>query len=135
MRTSSHQIERIRKTERWFLQKITGLYKDNITKKFINSKLLYDRANENRIDHELIRYNLKTINKMNDSEHDHIRSITNFNKNYINSNEYKPLHHYHYLHSKNSLINDNKLLIYNKGLRDPNKLLYVQNQNPKEKLT
>lgn len=63
------------------------------------------------------------------SDHDHIRDITNFDENYINSNEYKPLNYYNHLHNKNRLVNDNKMLIYNKGLRNPNKLLYVQNQN------
>lgn len=33
MQTSSHQMERIRKAERWFLRKITGLSKDKKTKK------------------------------------------------------------------------------------------------------
>lgn len=134
MQTSSHQMERIRKTERWFLRKITGLYKDNRTKKYINSEILYNESNINRIDQKLIRNNLKTINKINNNEHDHIRNITNFSEDYINTNEYKPLSYYHNLHTKKRLINDKKLLIYNRGMKNPNKLLYVQNQNNIEKL-
>lgn len=129
MQISSHQMERLRKTERWFLRKITGLYKDIKTKKFINSTRLYNEANINRIDQELIRNNLRTIHKISNSVHDHIRDITNFDENYLNTNEYKPLNYYYHLHNENRLIKDNKLLIYNRGHRNPNKLLYVQNQN------
>lgn len=133
MQISSHQMERLRKSERWFLRKITGLYKNNKTKKYINSEILYNESKVNRIDQELIRNNLKLINKINNSDHDHIKNITNFNENYINTNEYKPLNYYHHLHTKNRLINEKKLLIYNRGMKNPNKLLYVQNQNRIEK--
>lgn len=134
MQMSSYQMERLRRAERWFLRKITGVYKDNTTKKYINSKQLYREARINRIDQELIRNNIKTINKINNSQHDYIKNITNYDENYINTSEYKPLNYYHHMHTKNNLLLDKKLLIYNKGLRNPNKLLYVLNQNNIENL-
>lgn len=134
MQISSHQMERIRKIERWFLRKITKLYRDNTTKKFINSKQLYTETKINRIDQELIRNNIKTIIKINNSEHEHIRNIANHDENYININEYKPINYYHHLHTRNSLINNNKILIFNRGTRNPNQLLYVQNQNMIEQI-
>lgn len=134
MQISSHQMERLRKEERWFLRKITGLYRENTTQKYINSKRLYDETKINRIDQELIRNNIKTITKIKNSEHEHIRKITNYDENYMNTNEYKPINYYHQLHMEGNLLNDNKLLIYNRGTRNPNQILYVKNQNNIEQI-
>ena len=129
MQISSNQMEKLRKIERWFLRKITGLYKEKTTKKYINSKILYEESQINRLDHTMIKNNLKFINKINSNNNEHIKNITNFDENYINTNKYKPLNYYHHLHEKKILFQDKKLLIFNRGQRDTNKILYVTNQN------
>lgn len=66
------------------------------------------------------------------NENEFISEIANFDENYIRSNKYRPLNFFSHLNEKNELYQDNKLLIYNKGARDPHKLLYVTNQNETE---
>lgn len=127
MQVSSNQIERLRRAERWFLRKITGLHRNKTTKKYHNSTRLYTETKINRFDQELIKNNLKFINKQNENEH--INTLIINNENYINTSKYKPINYYHHLHSKELLIQENKLLIFNKGYRNPNQILYVTNQN------
>lgn len=129
LQISSHQMERLRKTERWFLRKITGLNRNNMTNKYINSKQLYDETGINRIDQELIKHNIKTIQKMKQNENEHINNTVNYDEQYINTNKYKPINYYHHLSEKKYLSQDNKLLIFNKGLRNNSKTLYVTTQN------
>lgn len=129
MQISSNQMEKIRQIERWYLRKITGLYKNTQTKKFINSKILYEKTQIERIDQTMMKNNLKFINKIKNNNNEHIRDITKFDENYINANKYKPLNYYHHMNDKNTLIQDKKLLIFNRGQRNPNQTLYVTNQN------
>lgn len=129
MQISSHQMERIRKTERWFLRKATGIYKNKTTHKYINSKTLYENANINRIDRKLIETNVKFIEKTKMNENNFIRQIADFHENYTNTNKYKPLSIFWHLNQNNQLFKEKKLLYFNKGFRNPNKLVYVTNQN------
>lgn len=129
MRISSNQMERIRRTERWFLRKITNLYRNHNTKKFINSKILYEKSNINRIDHEMIKNNIKVINKISNNENEFISSIISNNHEQTNTSTYKPINYFHQLNSQNRLIENNNVLIFNKGHRNPNRILYVTNQN------
>lgn len=122
-------MENLRKLERWYLRKITGLYKNKITKKFINSKILYEKSQIERLDQEMMKNNLKLVNKINANDNEYLRNITNFNENYMNTKKYKPLNYYHHLNSKERLIQENKLLIFNRGQRNPNKIMYITNQN------
>lgn len=129
MQVSSNQIERLRRAERWFLRKITGLHRNKTTKKYHNSTRLYTETKINRFDQELIKNNLKFINKLKQNENEHINTLIINDENYINTSKYKPINYYHHLHSKELLIQENKLLIFNKGYRNPNQILYVTNQN------
>lgn len=78
LQISSHQMERMRKIERWFLRKITGLNRSNTTNRYINSKHLYIKSGINRLDQELVKHNVKTIQKMKQNENEHINNIVNW---------------------------------------------------------
>lgn len=129
MQISSHQMEKLRIIERWYLRKITGLYKNKLTHKFINSKTLYEISKIDRIDQIMVNNNLKLINKINTNSNENIRNIANYDENNINAIKYKPIGYINYLNTKKRLTQDNKLLLFNTGYRDPNKFLYVTNQN------
>lgn len=128
MQISSNQIEKLRRIERWYLRKITGLYKNNTAQRFINSATLYKTAQIERLDHEMIKRNLKFIEKIRNNDNEHIKSIINFDENYINTNKYKPINYYHHLNEKKLLVENDKILIFNKSERDRNKLVYVTSQ-------
>lgn len=129
MQLSSNQMEKLRRIERWYLRKITGMYRDEKTNKFINSKKLHDKSQIDRLDHTLMKSNLKFINKLENYNNEHTRNIMISDINYINTQKYKPLNYYHHLNETNTLIQDKKLLIFNRGKRNPNKILYITNQN------
>lgn len=129
MQTSSHQIERIRIIERWFLRKISGLYKKTNSVKFFNSKMLYESTNVNRIDRKMIENNLKFIEKIRNNDDQHIKEIAQFDSDYMTNNKYKPLNYYDHLNRNGLLYENKKLLLFNKGSTNPNSTVYVTNQN------
>lgn len=129
MQISSHQMEPIRKIERSILRKATGIYRNPITKKYVNSKILYETAKINRIDRKMIGNNLKFIEKIKNNENSYISEMIEFSDNYVENCKYKPISLFSYLHRNNQLFDKNKLLFYNRGLRNPQRQLYVTNQN------
>lgn len=132
LQITSHQMEKLRRIERKYLRKATGIYKDNTTKKYINSKTLYEIAKVDRIDRKLVSNSIKFINKVKEKNPNNIANIANYNETYINTNKYKPLNYIHHLNDTKQLYEQNKLLIFNKGHRQPNQLIYVTNQNENE---
>lgn len=60
---SSYQVELFRRKERWFLRNSLGVFKQENSVKYINSKELYEKAKINRIDREIINNNLKFVEK------------------------------------------------------------------------
>lgn len=131
MQTSSHQIERLRVIERWFLRKITNLYKNHDSIKYVNSKILYETANIDRLDRKMIENNLNFIEKIKSRNDQFSQQICNFDQNYIENNKYKPLNYFDYLNDLGLLYENRKLLIFNKKLKNQNELVYVTNQNEK----
>lgn len=129
MQVSSHQMELIRKIERQILRKATGISRNPITKKYVNSKTLYENSKTNRIDRKLIENNLKFVEKIESNENHNISALVEFSENYIENSKYKPLNYFSYLNKKNRLFEGSRLLIFNKGARDPHKQLYVISQN------
>lgn len=129
MQISSNQMEKIRRVERSILRKATGIYKNITTKKYVNSKTLYQKSKINRIDRKLIETNLKFIERVRNNENSYIQNIVEFSENYIVTCKYKPMSIFWQLNQKKQLFENNKLLLFNRGSRDPNKLLYVTNQN------
>lgn len=129
MQSSSHQIEKLRVIERWFLRKITNLFKQNNSFKFVESKKLYEISNVNRIDREMVEKNLKFIEKIKSKNDPYINQMLNYDLNYINNNKYKPINYIDHLNSNGLLYENNKLLIFNRGTLNPNALLYVISQN------
>lgn len=129
MLTSSHQMEKLRILERWFLRKITNLYKNPNTNKFINSKILYEATKIDRIDRKMVENNIKFIKKTKLNDEQFSAQITNYDANYINNSKYKPLNYIDYLNNLGLLYENKKLLIFNKGSLNPNALVYVVNQN------
>lgn len=85
------QIEKLRILERWFLRRITGLYKQNNSIEFINNKILYETSNISRLDRKMIENNLKFIEKIKSQNDPFISQILNYDSNYINNNKYKPI--------------------------------------------
>lgn len=122
MQTSSHQIERLRILERWFLRKITNIYKQNNSNKFVNSRILYEQTKVNRIDRKMIEKNLKLVDKIKNNDDNFIKRIVNLDHDYIMNNKYKPINYFDHLNNLGLLYENKKLLIFNKGIRNPNKL-------------
>lgn len=60
---SSAQMEKLRLKERWCFRHCLKMFRNPITNKYYNSKILYDNANINRIDREMIKKN-KICTKM-----------------------------------------------------------------------
>lgn len=129
MQISSHQMELIRKIERSILRKATGIYKSRLTKKFVNSKILYETAKTNRIDRKMIENNLKFIEKIENHENRSISEMVDFSEDYFENNKYKPISIYRHLNRNNQLYVNDRLLIFNMGTRNPQRQLYVTNQN------
>lgn len=126
---SSNQMEKIRRHERWFLRRCTGLYRNNNNGKYINSQILYEKSNTNRIDRKIVEHNIKYIEKLKNHTSENIRNMTRYNDEYINRNKYKPINYIYSLNEKNILYTENKLLLYNKKRNAPHQLVYVTNQN------
>lgn len=127
---SSHQMEKIRRQERWFLRKCTNLYKNNTNGKYINSKILYEKAKINRIDRKMIQHNIKFIDRVKNHTSEKMQDIMKFNDEYINNNKYKPINYIYNLNEKQMLFdNDNKLTLYNRKRNAPHELVYITNQN------
>lgn len=126
---SSYQIEQIRKKERFFLRKCCNIYKDLTTKKYINSRILYKEAKINRIDRELVKSNLKFIEKSKMHSKQIIREI--FNEDVPNHDDikYKPINYFNTLQNQNSLFENELLLVFNKKKYKPDENVYVQAQN------
>lgn len=126
---SSYQVEQIRKKERFFLRKCCNIYRNLITKKYINSRILYNEAKINRIDRELIKSNLKFVEKSKLHSKQVVREI--FNVNTLNPEvvKYKPIDYFNILHNENRLHENNMLLVFNKKRHKPDEYVYVQAQN------
>lgn len=126
---SSYQMEQLRKKERFFLRKCCNIYKNFITKKYINSQKLYNEARINRIDRELVKSNIKFVEKSRAHSKQVVRDL--FNENALNQEEikYKPIDYFNKLRSQNKLHENEMLLIFNKKRYKPNENVYVQAQN------
>lgn len=129
MQTTSHQIEKLRILERWFLRKITNLFKNRDNNKFINSRILYETANIDRLDRKMMENNLNFISKIIAKNDQFSAQLCNFDADYINNSKYKPINYYDFLNNLGLLYENKKLLIYNKGKLNPNAIVYVTNQN------
>lgn len=97
---SSNQMEILRRTERWYLRKITNIYKYKHTNKYISTKIIYDKSQIERLDQVMIKNNIKTINKIKSNNNEHIRNIANYEENNIETIKYKPISYYYYLNRK-----------------------------------
>lgn len=122
-------MESIWKIERSILRKATGIYRNSITKKYVNSKILYETAKINRIDRKMIENNLNFVERIENNENSYISAMVEFSDNYVENCKYKPISLFSYLHRNNQLFENNKLLFFNRGLRNPQRQLYVTNQN------
>lgn len=104
-------MELIRKIERNILRKATGIYKNRITKKYKNSKILYEKAKTNQIDRKLIENNLKTIEKIDAHENNNTSEMVAFSDEYHETKKYKPMCHFSYLNKKNRLFKNKKTAV------------------------
>lgn len=126
---SSAQMERIRKKERWFLRYCLNIFRNPITKKYVNSKELYNRANINRIDREIVAKNIDFVEKCKTSSIHEIADIfENTNRN-ISTKKYKPIETFYQMKNQNKLYENGKLLVFNRSKTQTNKIVYVTEQN------
>lgn len=126
---SSYQMEQLRKKERWFLRKCLSLFKQENSVKFVNSKVLYDEARVNRIDREIIKANVKFVEKAKLHENEIVSELFTATVPNVDSLKYKPINYYNHLKETNQLHEDKFCLIFNKKKFHPNQSVYVQSQN------
>lgn len=128
---SSYQVEQIRKKERFFLRKCCNVYRDILTNKYVNSKILYQEAKINRIDRELVKSNIKFVEKSKLHNKQVVRDLFNNNQN-PEEMKYKPIDYFNTLLSQNRLHENEMLLVFNKKRYKPNENVYIQAQNLKD---
>lgn len=126
---SSYQVELLRKKERFFLRKCCNIFKNHENNKFINSKILYKESNLNRIDREIIKNNIKFVNKAKTHDKQIIRDIFSTSAENIENIKYKKIDYFNILENENRLHENDLLLIFNKKKYRPNDNVYVQAQN------
>lgn len=121
---SSAQIERLRIKERWFLRHCLSMFRDPTTNKYYSSQILYQLAKINRIDREIVKKNMKFIDKSTESH-----NIFHHSNEYFDKHKYKPLEYYNNCHTRNKLYTSGNLLIFNRSRRNENRTVYVTSQN------
>lgn len=126
---SSYQVEQVRKKERFFLRKCCNIYRDSTTNKYKNSKILYKEARINRIDRELVKSNIKFVEKSKVHSKQIIRELFTENVQDQNDVKYKPIDYFNVLQDQNRLHENEMLLVFNKKRYKPNENVYVQAQN------
>lgn len=122
--TSSHQVERLRLLERKILRKTTNTRRARNSFKYINNSRLYDAAKINRIDRFLVSISIKFFKKCTDSENEFIRGLVEpfsdqkfFHPSYIN-----------HFHDSSMLFTNDRLLLFHRGFRNNNAIVYNVNQ-------
>lgn len=123
---SSYQVELLRKKERSFLRKCLNIFRKENSVEFVNSKILYDEAKINRIDREIIKKNLKFIEKSKEHSKQIVREIAQLD---FDDQKYKPISYFSCLKESNSLHTNDLMLIFNKKKFNENEAVYVQAQN------
>lgn len=126
---SSYQVEQIRRKERFFLRKCCNIYRNLSTKKYVNSRILYNEAKINRIDREMVKSNMKFVDKSKLHSKLIIKEIFNVNEQNLNEVKYKPINYFNILQNQNRLHENEKLLVFNKKRYKPNENVYVEAQN------
>lgn len=126
---SSHQVEQIRKKERFLLRKCCNIYKVLLTKKYVNSRILYNEAKINRIDREMVKSNIKFVEKAKLHSKENIKEIFDVNEQNLDEVKYKPINYFNILQNQNRLHENEMLLIFNKKKYKPNENVYVEAQN------
>lgn len=124
---TSYQMERLRINERKILRKTTNSYRKRNEYKYMNSKILYEKANTYRLDRHIVNNACKFYSKCESHENSEINNIANVNDN-VNNKKYKPSAYFHYLNKRNCLFEDNKFLLFNKGKYNKDKIVYITNQ-------
>lgn len=122
---SSSQMEQIRLIERNILRSAGNFHRKRNEYYYANNKSLYENTNINRIDRYIVGANLNFIEKCFEHSNTIINSIA---LRFFNA-KYKCVAFLHFLNSRNLLFIDKKLLIYNVGYRDEDRIIYNTNQN------
>lgn len=129
---SSHQMERLRKTERWFLRYCSGLFRDELSRKYISSKRLYEETKTNRIDRKLVESSIDFVNKIKLNQNEEIKNIANFSLNYLEENKYKQINYFHSLNESNILYNEQNILMHFNIKANKSGIVYPTSQNSNE---
>lgn len=125
---SSYQVEKIRKKERYFLRKCCNIFRKENSVEYINSKILYDDARVNRIDKEIIKQNIKFLEKAQNHDKPIVRDIFDNNRE-SNEKKYKSISYFLDLRNDNMLNENDLLLIFNKKKHNETENVYIQAQN------
>lgn len=128
---SSYQVELIRKKERQFLRKCCNIFRKENSVKYVNSKKLYEEAKINRIDKEIIKNNIKFLEKSKNHNKQIVKELAHQERDF-DTNKYKPISYFLSLKNENRLYGNNLLLIFNKKKTNGNENVYVQAQNENE---
>lgn len=121
---SSHQVERIRIIERKIIRKTSNTRRCINSYKYIKNSELYAVSEIERIDRHLVKISNRFFNKCVDSEDEFIRNLI------ITEEENRFLHpsYIYHLNESDRLFVNNKLLIFHRGYRNPNDIVYNTGQ-------
>lgn len=124
--TSSAQMERVRLTERKYLRPITNTRRKRGSYMFANNTILYRNAKTTRIDRFITDKALNFIDQCAESKDPHINAIAKFP--HLANPKYLPTAFWSKWRANNTLLDNNRLLIFNQSKRDPHRLVYNTNQ-------
>lgn len=124
---NSFNMEKLRKKERIYLRICTGLYRKENTFQYINAKRLYEEAKCPRLDTFVIKNFLKFFENLELSEDDFLKDFCKCENFEIQAeSEYKTPAYIYELQKRNILMNDERLLYYNKNKHG--EIAYVTSQ-------
>lgn len=124
--TSSCQMDKLRLFERKIIRAASNTHRGRGRYKYVNNGVLYKNAGISRLDVHLVGLNIRFVDKCKNNSNEKIRNLSN--TNYRDSGRYKMVSYLTKLKEENILLEDGKLLIFNKGYRETNKTVYNVNQ-------
>lgn len=123
---SSAQVEKIRLFERKIIRSAANVRRERNNYKYINNTKLYEQAGIARFDVHCCKLNFSFINRCKNNPHEHIRKIAELNG--ACNKKYKMVSNLASLRDNDILLEDGKLLLFNKSKYDANKIVYNINQ-------
>lgn len=124
--TSSAQMERVRVSERKTLRSTTNTRRKRGDFRFANNSTLYRRAETPRIDKFVAKQSVNFIDRCSSNDDNSIQALAHFTQSH--DPKYLPVSFWAKWDENNKLMENDEILIFNRGRRDPNRTVYSTNQ-------